>query len=222
MVSHPFVLHNTFPALADSSGHLGDRIYVRTRLKKRRRQTKIPLEDITQALETFEMYRDEAAKCAGAGANLAGCALLASALEAALMAMTKCCWPDVAGYIKKTRAKEFSRPIGEWGLSQFLLVARDLQWLPANQDRNDKLDPTKIKVGDLVEIVRMVRNFIHPAIYLREYCGEKVTGKELAVSFQILDIACSYLSKRLDEISESNSDGSDMQDVTPEPQLLGA
>ncbi len=164
------------------------------------------------------MYRDEAAKCAGAGACLAGCVLLASALEAALMAMTQCCWGDVADYISRSHAREFSRPLRDWGLSQFLLVAKDLGWLPANQDPNARLDPSRTKVGDLVDVVRMVRNLVHPAIYLREYPGEKVTGKELAVSFQILDIACSCLSERLEKSLESSSD---TQDATLESQFLG-
>ena len=65
------------------------------------------------------------------------------------------------------------------------------------------------------------KNFIHPAIYLREYCGERVTSKELAVSFQILDIACSYLSKRLDEISRVTQMAQIYRRYT-RPQLLGA
>ncbi len=145
------------------------------------------------------MYRDEAYKCAKAGACLAGCVLLASALEAALMAMAQCFQKEVSCFVSSSHAKELSRPMKDWGLSQLLLVARQLKWLPATGDDTAKLDPDKADVGDLVEVVRMVRNLVHPTIYKRDYPGQKITYRELSVTFQILDVACSSLSDRLNE-----------------------
>ncbi len=154
-------------------------------------------EDVKRTLKAFEMYRDEAAKCVESGAYLAGCVLLASALEAALMAMTQCFRQDVLELVRASGAREFSRPMKDWGLSQFLLVSRKLGWLPASRDTGVDTGPERVQVGDLVEVVRVVRNLVHPGIYLREYSGEPVTMRELTVSLTILDMACSCLSLRL-------------------------
>ena len=70
------------------------------------------------------MYRDEAAKCAGAGASPAGCALLASGSRPHgydKMLLAGCCRLH-----QKTRAKVFST---HWGVGTIPVLAggRDLQ-----------------------------------------------------------------------------------------------
>jgi len=156
-------------------------------------------ESVPEVVSVFEFYRDEAAKCAEAEACLAGCVLLASALEASLLAMTRCFPEEVEEFVKSSDAKEFSRPPKDWGLSQLLLVAKGLGWLPNSKDESARFDPRRAQVGDLVEVVRMVRNLIHPAIYLREYPGEPLSWKALEVSFGILDAACSCLAAKIEE-----------------------
>ncbi len=162
-------------------------------------------ESLAEVLTVFEFYRDEAAKCAEAEACLAGCVLLASALEASLLAMTRCFPEEVQSFIASSNAREFSRPPKDWGLSQLLLVARGLGWLPNSRDERAKYDPNKAQVGDLVDVVRMVRNLIHPAIYMREYPGEPLSWKALEVSFGILDASCSCLAAKLEDALKARS-----------------
>lgn len=157
---------------------------------------------LTEVITVFEFYRDEAAKCAEAEACLGGCVFLASALEASLLAMTRCFPEEVAHFVESTSTRGLSRPPKDWGLSQLLLVARGLGWLPNSENEDARLDPTKAKVGDLVDVVRVVRNLIHPAIYLREYPGEQLDWKALEVSFRILDASCSCLAAKLEDAME--------------------
>ncbi len=153
---------------------------------------------LIETIALFTFYRDEAERCRESGAYLAGCVLLASALEAALLAMAECFSEEVARFARESRAKELSRPRREWGLSQLLLVARNLGWLPSSGLDPGSTEPREAKVGDYVEVVRVIRNLIHPAIYLREYPNEAITERHLGISYKVLEIACECLSTRLE------------------------
>ncbi|HHX29032.1 MAG TPA: hypothetical protein GX716_08525 [Firmicutes bacterium] len=155
---------------------------------------------LVETIALFTFYRDEAERCRESGAYLASCVLLASALEAALLAMVECFAHEVAEFTRKFKgkARELSRPRREWGLSQLLLIARHLDWLPSSHCSKGNLDPHEAKVGDYIEVVRVIRNLIHPAIYLREYPGEPITEKHLDISYKVLEIACDCLSDRLE------------------------
>lgn len=156
------------------------------------------LSALIETVNLFSFYRDEAERCRDSGAYLASCVLLASALEAALLAMSECFSEEVERFAKRSQAKELSRPRSEWGLSQLLLVARSLGWLPSSREDIRSLRTDKAQVGDYVEVVRVIRNLIHPAIYLRECPGEAITQKHLDISYRVLEIACRCLSDRLD------------------------
>jgi len=162
---------------------------------------------LCEIIALFTFYRDEAERCRQSGAYLASCVLLASALEAALLAMAECFAGEVAEFTRKSKAKELQRPRKEWGLSQLLLVARNLEWLPSSHKEITTLDPHDAKVGDYVEVVRVIRNLIHPAIYLREYPGEAITEKHLDISYKVLELACECLSERLDRALKSKDKG---------------
>ncbi|MGI6662280.1 MAG: hypothetical protein ACOX4B_02200 [Bacillota bacterium] len=153
---------------------------------------------LCEIIALFTFYRDEAERCRESGAYLASCVLLASALEAALLAMAECFAREVAEFKRKSRAKELSRPRREWGLSQLLFIARNLGWLPSSHREIENLDPHDAKVGDYIEVVRVIRNLIHPGIYLREYPGQAITEKHLDISYKVLEIACECLSGRLE------------------------
>jgi len=157
-----------------------------------------PVERLAETLSLFQLYRDEAWKCGNAGAHLAGCVLLASALEAALLAMAQCFPAEVRRFAARSKAREMARPQSEWGLSQLLLIARSLLWLPSARKADDRQSPGKAQVGDYVEVMRAIRNLVHPSIYMREF-PEKIGREHLDLSFKVLDTACSYLARALEE-----------------------
>ena len=161
------------------------------------------IENLAKTLELFQLYRDEARRCQDSGAPLAGCVLLGSAMEAALLAMAQCFPSDVHRVAEHRRSKELSRPASEWSLSQLLLIARDLGWLPSAVTPDDRLDPGKAQIGDYAEVVRAIRNLLHPSIYLRECPDKDINERHLQFSFQVLDAACTCLSDALSSANEA-------------------
>jgi hypothetical protein len=160
-----------------------------------------PIERLSRTLDLFHLYRIESRKCKEAGAHLAGCVLLGSALEAALLAMVQCFPPEV-GNVASRFPRELSRPPSEWSLSQLLLVARELGWLPTASAPSDRLDPSKAEIGDYAEVVRAIRNLLHPSIYLRECPDKAISQGHLEFSFRVLDEACSCLHDALAHAQE--------------------
>lgn len=161
------------------------------------------LDVFQETVRLFHYYTDEAVRCQKADAYLGGCVFLASALEAALLIMVQCYHDEVREVVQRRRTRALARPPSEWGLSQLLTVARELNWLPSTRtpgQRPCRKNPRSSDhitenawIGDYVEVVRFIRNLIHPSIYLRQYCGEPVTDRMLDLSFKILDQACSHL-----------------------------
>lgn len=157
--------------------------------------------------DLFAYYRDEADRCREGGAYLASCVLLASALEAALVATCRCFPEEVDRFVKGRPGKELSRPQSEWGLAQLLLVATNLGWIPRSGERRDKLDPRSALPGDLIDLVRVLRNLIHPGIYRKEYPDERparaITRRHLLISRDLLSVACECLQRKLESRSQS-------------------
>ena len=166
-----------------------------------------PIQRLKKTLELFNLYVDEAQKCRHAGAPLAGSVLLASAMEAALLAMVQCFPDDVGRVVARYRSKELSRPASEWGLSQLLLIARSLDWLPSAGSPEDRLDPRKAGIGDYVEVIRAIRNLVHPSIYLRECPDKSINERHLDLSFRVLEEACDHLSRTLEEADAGGRSG---------------
>lgn len=158
-----------------------------------------PVERLAKTLELFESYRHDARKCGDAGACLAGCVLLASALEAALLAMVQCFPQDVERAARMSHSKEMLRPPDELGLSQLLEIARMLHWLPSSGDSEDGQDPAKAQVGDYVDVIRAIRNLLHPSIYMKEFYAQQVDRQHLDLSFKVLDEACASLASALED-----------------------
>jgi len=162
-----------------------------------------PVRKLEKTLELFRLYREEAQKCGDAGAHLAGCVLLGSALEAALLAMAQCFPEDVRRTIEAHKSKELARPPSEWSLSQLLLLSRDLRWLPSAGPSTDRFNPDKAKIGDYAEVVRAIRNLLHPSIYLRECPDKSISEKHLRFSFEVLDGACTCLAGSLGDAANT-------------------
>jgi hypothetical protein len=126
------------------------------------------------------VYRHEADRCAKAGAYLAACVMDGSALETALI-LTVNAFPQeaLATSAVPTRKGGAPKPVLDWSLVQLLAVAKKAKWLPAGLELGDDWSSRKAKVGDHAEVVRMVRNLAHPARYLEDHGGGRVTKKHV-------------------------------------------
>ena len=141
-------------------------------------------------------YRKEALRCEEAKAFLAGSVMLSSALEALLLLMVNC-YPEEAertGCVPMR--KGIKRPLLDWTLADLLKVAKAAQWLPSALTLQDEWDGRKAKVGDYAEVVRMIRNLVHPARYVEDHYRSRVTARYFRRQFEIVLLCRDWLAER--------------------------
>jgi hypothetical protein len=123
--------------------------------------------------------------------HIAGCVLLA-AMEALLLSTANCFQGVMsAKYAAKSRGKV--KRLDKWGLADLLKVADELDWLPAGLSPSGDWSNAKAKIGDYVDIVRRIRNFIHPIRYAGDFGRRRITKKYYESCFNILDAAADRL-----------------------------
>jgi hypothetical protein len=76
---------------------------------------------------------------------------------------------------------------------ELLAVARELNWLPAGLSLEAEWNSAHAEIGDYVEVVRQIRNLIHPVRYANDFSRIRVTKKYLEACFEIVDSATDYL-----------------------------
>jgi hypothetical protein len=141
-------------------------------------------------------YWKEALKCEEVKAFLAGSVMLGSALETLLILMVNC-YPEEAqrtGLVPRKKGVE--RPLLTWGLADLLKVAKAANWLPSGLTLGGDWDRRKGKVGDYAEVVRTVRNLVHPARYVEDHYRSRVTAKHLRQQFEVVLLCRDWLTER--------------------------
>jgi hypothetical protein len=134
-------------------------------------------------------YWKEALRCEAAKAYLAGCVMLGSALETVLIIMVDLDADEVEKTGRIPTSKGKAKPLLKWDLAELLKVAKAAGWLPSALDLDGDWNWRKAKVGDYAELVRMMRNLAHPARYLQDHTGRRVTSKYLQRQFEVV-LAC--------------------------------
>jgi len=117
-----------------------------------------------QVVDLAASYREEADRCAAAGAFYAACIMIGCALEAALLATAALLENDLRrqGHWPKDKPPE------EWNLGELTKLARQEGWLPA-LGTGEPRDLNESEVGDAVEFVRWLRNVAaHPGRHIRD------------------------------------------------------
>jgi len=141
------------------------------------------------------LYWREALRCKQAKAYLAGCVMLGSALETLLILMINC-YPDEAdrtGTVPTFKGKP--KPLRKWNFIELLRVAKAANWLPSQLDLNDHWNTRKAQIGDYAEVVRMVRNLVHPGSYAAEHYRGRVTAKYLRRQFEVVLLCHDWLAE---------------------------
>jgi hypothetical protein len=152
----------------------------------------------------MEQYEEEAQKCKDAGALLAGSAIHAAAMEAALLAMAYCCEEEMK--VSDTFRRVGEEDLRNWDLKQLLDLASEMRWLPTSLPlgkiaRMSGIEPDEaLKNGDVVyfaDVVREVRNMIHPGRYLRLWSGVQVSKEYLDSIEETVKIVYDHLYEQL-------------------------
>jgi hypothetical protein len=143
-------------------------------------------------------YRREAEKCRDSKAFLAGCIMIGAAFEALLLAFVNC-YPDEASTSQAAPRRQGSvKPLLDWSLADLLAVAKERIWLPSGLSLDDEWDEARAQIGDYGEVIRKIRNLVHPARYAIDFPRKRITGRYLESSFEILDVASDYLQNKIE------------------------
>jgi len=143
-------------------------------------------------------YRREAEMCRDSKAFLAGCIMIGAAFEAMLLAFVNC-YPEEASTSRNApRRKGSVRPLLDWSLADLLAVAKERMWLPSGLSRGDEWNEARAQIGDYGEVIRDIRNLVHPARYAIDFPRKRITGRYLEASFKILDVAIDYLQNKIE------------------------
>jgi hypothetical protein len=158
-------------------------------------------------LEILNVYRDQALKCKKVRAYLAGCVFLGSALEAGLLAMTKTSSSQVRRSQKYLNRPKKDRNVDEWGLFDLLELARELRWIPSELPMGKVARASGISAkkalanGDLgyfADVVREIRNLVHPGVYVREMKNVKITKSYYEFCYEITAHVFDFLRQKLE------------------------
>ena len=160
----------------------------------------LPDRIFNEIIRLSRQYYREAEKCREANAFLAGCIMIGSALEAMLLAFANC-YPEEASNSTAVPRKRNGvvKPLIEWSLADLLRVAKEQYWLPSGLSPNKDWDDAKAHIGDYGEIIRQIRNFVHPARYALDMSREKITKRYLEAVFESIEVAHEHLMHKLNE-----------------------
>jgi hypothetical protein len=108
-------------------------------------------------------------------------------------------FPDEATATGKLpRRNKAIKPLLGWNLAELLGVAKAAGWLPsALQYGKDDWTDKKAEIGDYAELVRELRNFVHPARYLEDHYRKRVTQRHLEYVIEIIEDVADWLYARI-------------------------
>jgi hypothetical protein len=89
------------------------------------------------------------------------------------------------------------KPLLKWDLGELLAAAQSAQRLPHGLGVDDEWDKKRARVGDYTEVVRQLRNLLHPGRYTRDHQRKRVTKKHLQLSFEVCLAARDWLYDRI-------------------------
>jgi hypothetical protein len=129
-------------------------------------------------------YHSEAEKCASVRAYYAACVMLGAAFEAMLLQMCDLLEDEVAQAILKLPRKP-KGSIEHWGLDDLIEIAVAAEWLPVRRGPN-LAEPG---IGEMVHLIRRLRNLSHPGVHLREMDEVPITAAYYRVAYALFDAA---------------------------------
>ena len=157
-------------------------------------------EEEKELYRLYRLYYREARKCENAGAYLAGCIILGSALETILVLMVNI-YPEEAAQTRQIpQRRKKPKALRDWTFAELIHVVKAVGWLPAGLDvREDDWDTRRARIGDYAEIVRMVRNLVHPARFMADHPRGRVTRNRLEWQFEIVDLCREWITVHVNE-----------------------
>lgn len=160
---------------------------------------KLPREFFDEVLWCAVRYYREAMKCRDSKAFHAACVMVAAAFESLLLAFVDCYAEEAAALAAAPRRGKVIKPLRAWTLANLLAVAKERNWLPAGLSPDDAWDDAKAKVGDYCEVIRQIRNLIHPLRYVADSPRTRITKRYFESVFLIFAVASDYLQDKIED-----------------------
>jgi hypothetical protein len=176
---------------------------VEARRQRARRSSQLPGFELSEELHNkvlrlVRVYLREAEKCRDSKAFLAGCVMIGAAFEALLLAFANC-YPDEASTSQAAPRRQASvKPLLDWSLAALLAVAKERSWLPSGLSRDDEWDGARAQIGDYGEVLRQIRNLVHPVRYAIDFPRGQITERYLETCFEILYVASDHLLNKIE------------------------
>jgi len=120
--------------------------------------------------------------------------MLGATVEAMLIAVINLFYDEVRQVViaKKWKLEELLK----WDLGRLLEVAKDAKLLPEKLNLHPKMDSRAVKDPIPTDVIREVRNLVHPGRYLRERGGKEITQEELDTLDATCHAAYKYLGQK--------------------------
>lgn len=149
----------------------------------------------TQQKELYRLQRfywAEAKRCEDANAHLAGCVMVGSAVECLLVLFTDIFFEEALATGKAQNSNGRIKHLLKWNLADLLRVANAANWFP------EAIKGKKAAIRDSSLTLKQIRNLVHPARYLQDHHGRRVTKKFLDFSFETALDARNWLLDRIE------------------------
>jgi hypothetical protein len=132
-------------------------------------------------------------------AYLAGCSMMGAALEASLLAFANCYQREALNSPAAPTKRGKVKPLAKWSLAELLAVAKKQGWLPSSLTLDEEWNGNRAQIGDWAEVLRQIRNLIHPVRYMLDLPRKRITKRYLETAFEIFEVATDYLLNKIGE-----------------------
>jgi hypothetical protein len=143
--------------------------------------------EFAELLRVTDIYDEEAHKCLASGAFLAGCAMLAAELEAVLLLTASVHTEEIDESPFRPEREGKPKALISWKFWELLRVARDLGWIQSDWFVEIDTDGQLIRANDHADLVRKVRNLMHPARYIQDIPGGQVNEADLDICYRVVE-----------------------------------
>lgn len=164
-------------------------------------KTKSPLTpaQVKELYRLASFYWREAGRCENAKAYLAGCVMLGSGVECALILFTDAYFDEAlkTGVFPKGKGGAM-KSLLDWTFAENLRVAKAAKWLPSGLKPGIRFRHQKsAKIGDYMELVRRLRNLVHAARYAQDHHRKRITKRYFDYAEEICGIAKDWLVEKV-------------------------
>lgn len=171
-------------------------------------------EQYNEVIRLSGAYYREALRCRDGKAYLAGCVMMGAALEASLLIFANC-YPEEALHSPVAPVEAGNtKPLAKWSFAELLAVAKERNWLPSSLSLDEAWNAKSAQIGDYTEVLRQLRNLVHPARYMLDMPRKRITKRYLEMSFEIFQVATDYLLKKIGESLRAALESGDWEEDT--------